>query len=38
MGLGRVVGAWTQCLLWQVYEKYLLNGKDIFWAFSGEGG
>ena len=28
MGLGRVVFAVSQ-----VFEKYLTNGKDVFWAF-----
>ena len=28
--LGSVEDAWTKCL---VCEKYLANGKDVFWAF-----
>ena len=32
VGLGRVEGARTKCLR-QVCEKYLSNGKDVFWAF-----
>ena len=33
MGLGRVEDAWTKCAVRQVCEKYLANGKDVFWAF-----
>ena len=34
MGLGRVGDAWTKCFaVRQVCEKYLANGKDVFWAF-----
>ena len=32
MGLGRVEDAWTFAVR-QVCEKYLANGKDVFWAF-----
>ena len=32
--LGRVEDAWTKCFaIRQVYEKYLANGKDVFWEF-----
>ena len=35
MGLGRVEDARTNSLfaVRQVCEKYLANGKDVFWAF-----
>ena len=29
MGLGRVEGTWTKC----VNSRYLVNRKDVFWAF-----
>ena len=34
MGLGRVEDAWSKCFsVRQVCEKYLANGKVVFWAF-----
>ena len=35
MGLGRVEDAWTDQVfaVRQVCEKYLANGKDVFWTF-----
>ena len=34
MGLGRVEDAWNQVFVVnQVCEKYLADGKDVFWAF-----
>ena len=33
MDLGKVEDAWTKFAVWQVCEKYLANGKDVFWAF-----
>ena len=32
MGLGRAEDAWTKCAVRQVCEKYLANGKDVFWV------
>ena len=35
VGLGWIEDAWTKCLSEgrQICEKYLANGKDVFWAF-----
>ena len=29
----RIEDAWTKCLPYGRCEKYLANGKDVFWAF-----